>query len=367
MLSRPIGRAIVLVALLTAVFTAIRLANQPSLAISVYALIPIMLSVFWFELAGGLATATAATLLFLVDEFASPSPELADGTLWIATVNRSLVFFGAALLLTFLVRRERVLTARVRVQADTLAELESLRQALTPSDVPVRPHLQFATAFTPADGLVAGDFYLVAPGPAGTTTVVVGDVVGHGLEAARCAAFVRSAFATYARFTGDPAQLLQLANAALVEHGEDGAQFVTAVCLNICPPPGREILWAAAGHEAPWQLNTALPLPGGRVGAPLGVAADNLKIEAGRGTLEPGAGILLFTDGLTEGRGVARRTGRPVELFGEDRARRIVQKHAGAPPITVLDALVTAVTEFAGGPLADDLCLVAVRADADPH
>jgi serine phosphatase RsbU (regulator of sigma subunit) len=366
MLSRPAGRVIVLVVLLAAVFTAIRLANQPSLAISVYALIPIMLSVFWFELAGGLLTAIAATLLFLADEFASPSPELADDTLWLAAVNRSLVFFGAALLLTFLVRRERMLTTRVRVQADTLAELESLRQALTPSDVPIRPHLQFATAFTPADGLVAGDFFLVVPGPAGTTTVVVGDVVGHGLEAARCAAFVRSAFATYGRFTGDPAQLLQLANAALVEHGEDGAQFVTAVCLNICPPPGRDILWAAAGHDTPWQLDTGLPLTGGMVGPPLGVAEDSLKIETGKGTLEPGAGILLFTDGLTEGRGAARRPGRRTELFGEDRARRIVQKLHGAPPVSVLDALVTAVTEFAGGPLADDLCLVAVRADPGP-
>ena len=366
MLSRPAGRVIVLVLLLAAVFTAIRLANQPSLAISVYALIPIMLSVFWFELTGGLLTAAAATLLVLVDEFASPSPELANGTLWLATANRSLVFFGAALLLTLLVRRERALTARVRVQADTLAELESLRQALTPSDVPVRPHLQFATAFTPADGLVAGDFYLVVPGPAGTTTVVVGDVVGHGLEAARCAAFVRSAFATYGRFTGDPAQLLQLANAALVEHGEDGAQFVTAVCLNICPPPGREILWAVAGHDTPWQLDTGLPLSGGTTGPPLGVAADSSKIESGKGTLEPGAGILLFTDGLTEGRGVIRRPGQPIELFGEDRARRIVQKLRGAPPVSVLEALVTAVSEFAGGPLADDLCLVAIRAEPVP-
>ena len=178
----------------------------------------------------------------------------------------------------------------MRVQADTLAELESLRQALTPSDVPVRPHLQFATAFTPADGLVAGDFYLVVPGPAGTTTVVVGDVVGHGLEAARCAAFVRSAFATYARFTGDPAQLLQLANAALVEHGDDGAQFVTAVCLNICPPPGREILWAAAGHDAPWQLNTALPLSGGRAGAPLGVGSGQPEDRGRTGHARTGSG-----------------------------------------------------------------------------
>src|SRR5687767_3698701 len=81
MLSSRAGRVTIIVVLLAAVFAAIRVANQPSLAISVYALIPILLSVFWFEVAGGLLTATAATLLFIIDELASPSPELADGTL----------------------------------------------------------------------------------------------------------------------------------------------------------------------------------------------------------------------------------------------------------------------------------------------
>ena len=364
MLSGTAGRVAVLVVLLAAVFAAIRLANQPSLAFALYALIPILLSVFWFELPGGLLTASAATVLFLGDELASPSRELADGTLPIALLNRALVFFGAALLLTFLVRRERALTVRVQAQQDTLAELESLRAALTPTAVPVRPNLEFATAFTPADGLVAGDFYLVVPGPTGSTTVVVGDVVGHGLEAARCAAFVRSALATFARFTSDPVQLLQLANAALVEQAEDGARFVTAVCLVICPPPGREILWAAAGHDTPWQLDTGQPLPGGRVGSPLGIGTELQPAQVGRGTLPPGEGILLFTDGLTEGRSIGR--GPTRELFGEERARRIVREHRGAPPAQVLDALVAAVSEFAGGPLADDLCLVAVRAEEDP-
>jgi sigma-B regulation protein RsbU (phosphoserine phosphatase) len=193
--------------------------------------------------------------------------------------------------------------------------------------------------------------------------VVVGDVVGHGLEAARCAAFVRSALATFARFTSDPVQLLQLANAALAEQAEDGARFVTAVCLVICPPPGREIMWAAAGHDTPWKLDSGEPLRGGRVGSPLGVGTELHPAGIGRGTLPPGDGILLFTDGLTEGRSVRRRPGVPRELFGEERARRILQEHRGAPPAEVLDALVAAVTEFADGPLADDLCLVAVRAE----
>ena len=135
-----------------------------------------------------------------------------------ATFNRSIVFVGVAVLVSLLLRRERALASTVRAQQDEIAELESLRAALTPAEIPARPHLDVAASFTPADGLVAGDFYLVVEGPSGSTTVAVGDVVGHGLDAARCAAFVRAALATFARFTSDPVELLQLANAALVEH-----------------------------------------------------------------------------------------------------------------------------------------------------
>ena len=79
--------------------------------------------------------------------------------------------------------------------------------------------------------------------------------------------------------------------------------------------------------------------------------------------LEAGAGVLVFTDGLTEGR-VKREPDRPLRLFGEERARRIVRERSGAPVEQVLAALSSAVTAFAGGPLADDLCLVALRAEA---
>jgi serine phosphatase RsbU (regulator of sigma subunit) len=339
------------------------LANQPSLAISLYALLPIVLSVYWFGLGGGLVTASVATLLFLADEILSPSAELGNGMLWLAAANRAVVFVGVAALVAVLLRRERGLTSRLRAQQDELDEFHALRSALTPSDVPVRPQLQIATAFTPAEGLVAGDFFLVIEGPADSTTVVVGDVVGHGLEAARCAAFVRAALATFARFTRDPAQLLQLADVALTEHGLEDARFVTAVCLNVTGPPQRELVWATAGHDVPWRLDTGAPLHGGRIGPPLGTGTEPRPIEAGRTALEPGEGVLVFTDGLTEGR-PRRGTGRPLSLFGEDRARRIVREQRGAPVARVLEALSSAVTDFAGGPLADDLCLVALRAEA---
>ena len=355
-------RLLVIGALLIATWVALRLATQSGTAVSMYSLVPILLTVFWFGLPAGLVTAAIATLLFLADNQLTPSGRLVGGTLALGTVNRSLVFLGVAALVSLLLRRERALTLRVRAQQDELAELESLRAVLTPAELPVVPHLQLAASFTPAEGLAAGDFYLVVPGPGGCTTVVVGDVVGHGLEAARCAAFVRAALSTFARFSADPVQLLQLANAALAEGSADSSRFVTAVCLVIGAPPELEVRWAAAGHDVPWYLDTGATLPGGRVSTPLGIGPEALTLESGTATLHPGAGILAFTDGLPEGRSTRRSPGRTLELFGEDRARRVVQAQCGATPAQVLDALVAEMARFAGGPLADDVCLVAVRA-----
>jgi len=355
-----VALVVVLLLAVTAVFAAV---SRPGLAISMYALIPVVLGVYWFGLSGGLLVATTATMTFVGKELISPSPELSAGGLWIAALNRSLVFFGMTVLLWLLLRRTRALAEEVQAQQSQLAELESLRAVLSPTDIPERPHLEMATSFTPADGLVAGDFFLVVESPSESTTIVVGDVVGHGLEAARHAAFVRAALATFARFTGNPVQLLQLANAALVERGVDRTQFVTVACVNIGPRPGHAVAWACAGHEIPWRLDSAETLPGGRVGPPLGVGSATLRVEAGHTSLEPGEGLLLFTDGLTEGRAAKRDTTGSVDLFGEERSRQEVRSHRKAPPERVLQALVTAVTTYAGGPLADDLCLVAVRAE----
>jgi serine phosphatase RsbU (regulator of sigma subunit) len=356
------GRIALIAALLLVVSIVRYLVNNPSLAIALYALVPIVLAVYWFDLTGGLITAGVAIALFIADELVFPSPQLASGMLAVAAANRAIVFLGIAVLVAAMLQRQRTLTIRLREQQEQLTELEAIRSVLTPTDVPERPGLEIAASFTPAVGQVAGDFFLVVEGPADSTTVIVGDVVGHGLAAARCAAFVRAALATFARFSGDPVLLLQLANAALAESGLADARFVTAACLNIAH--GHEVVWASAGHDVPWCLDTAERLPGGRVGAPLGTGSDALEIAAGRMDLQPGTGVLLFTDGLTEARG-RREPGRPIELFGEDRARQIVRDQGGASAGQVLEALTSAAIGFSGGPLADDLCLVAIRRTAE--
>jgi serine phosphatase RsbU (regulator of sigma subunit) len=89
-----------------------------------------------------------------------------------------------------------------------LQDLRAIRDALTPPELPRRPGLELAAAFLPAIAeQVSGDFYLVAEGPQDSTVLVVGDVVGHGRQAAPRAAFIRTTFAATAPFSDDPCRL----------------------------------------------------------------------------------------------------------------------------------------------------------------
>ena len=260
-----------------------------------------------------------------------------------------------------LVRAERSLQRATRVIADQdqeLAELRVLQRALTPVAPPARPGLDLATCFVPAEGGVAGDFLLVAAAPRDATVLVVGDVIGHGLEAARRATFLRTALATFTRFTDDPARLLELANHALIERAGTSTQFVTAVCATLRPGE-RTLLWATAGHPPPLALDRAEPLAG-EGGVPLGIELD-VGARCHAAELAPGDGVLLFTDGLPEAR-AARPGTRRAPPLGDARVQDAVRELRGAAPGTLVQDLRRRVTEHAGERLADDLCLLAARA-----
>jgi serine phosphatase RsbU (regulator of sigma subunit) len=269
-------------------------------------------------------------------------------------------------------RRERDLTALVerlrseaRVREDVvrrlleqlvadereLNDLRAVRDALTPPELGKWPGVDLAAAFLPATEGVSGDFYLVAEGPRETTTLVVGDVVGKGLGAARRAAFVRTVFATTAPFSDDPTQLLSWANTALVERAAGDRNFVTVGCVTVSPRDG-VLRWGYAGHPPVLWLDTGEELSGARA-TPLGLA-DEWACTPAEQRLEPGAGVLLYTDGVTE----ARHNG---EQFGETRLAHSVQTLDGHSPTEVVAAVTSEVKEFAASALADDLCVVAAR------
>ena len=251
------------------------------------------------------------------------------------------------------VHEDLIADLRERLEADELElnDLRAVREALTPPDLASRPGVDLAASFLPATDGVSGDFYLVADGPHEATALVVGDVVGKGLEAARRAAFVRTVFATTAPFSDDPGQLLSWANTALFERAEDDRDFVTVGCVTYSPHD-RVLRWGYAGHPPVLWLDTGEELSGGRA-PPLGLS-EELVCTTAEHELAPGTGVLLYTDGVTE----ARHDGA---LFGQSRLAKIVQALKGQGPSEVVATVTTEVQRFAATRLTDDLCLVGAR------
>ncbi len=246
---------------------------------------------------------------------------------------------------------------RLRKQLDAavleLEDLRAIRDALTPPELPSRPGLDIAAAFLPATAeQVSGDFYLVAEGPQGATVVVVGDVIGHGLQAAQRAAFVRTAFAAVAPFSDDPSRLLTWAHIALIERIGTSADFVTAACATY--HPGTQLLrWAYAGHPPGLWLDDGTPLAVPEQGTPLGVE-EGLGCVEGSRTVTAREGFLLYTDGLTEAR-------RGTEMFGVEAVSAALTELRAPLASEAISIVRARVAEFAYGGLTDDLCLLAVR------
>ena len=244
--------------------------------------------------------------------------------------------------------REHLETAQ-----DELEDLRAVRDALTPPNLPQRPGLELAAAFLPALAeRVSGDFYLVAEGPQDSTVLVVGDVVGHGLQAARRASFIRTTFAAIAPFSDDPSRLLSWANTALIERAGTSVDFVTAACVTFLPS-AQLLRWAYAGHPPALWLDDGQELKPLRQGTALGLRAD-LGCGEGSQRLPGGAGVLLYTDGLTE----ARHEGKMFGLNGVSAVLGRLHKPAPTEAVAVLRARAA---DFAYGTLTDDLCLLAAR------
>jgi serine phosphatase RsbU (regulator of sigma subunit) len=317
----------------------------------------VLLAAYWYGRAGGVVAGVAATVLFMVARGLNPAEM--QGSVLAAGGFRLVTFCVAGYAFGWLVEERRELRAKVDAGERQVAELRDLQEALAPPDLPSRPHLDLASVYVPADGGIGGDFFLVAAGPRDTTIVVVGDVAGKGLHAAKRAAYVRMGFAAAAPFQDDPCKLLDLANSNLIERAGVSDTFVTAACLVVKPREGK-LSWALAGHPAPLLLGDGRELDAVKPSYPLGIGYE-IDCEAGEADLEPGAGFVVFTDGLTEAHS------RGGEQFGTQRAEELLATLRDRDPAEVVQALRSAVERYAGGPLDDDLCLVAVRSQRSAY
>jgi serine phosphatase RsbU (regulator of sigma subunit) len=231
-------------------------------------------------------------------------------------------------------------------------ELEAIRAALAPAAIPDLPGVDAAAAFVPSEYGVSGDFFLLTNGPDNSTVAIVGDVVGHDPKAAQLATFVRARFAALAANTSDPAELLTLANDALIERSGRSKELVTAICVRFASDSSL-ISWATAGHPPPLRLPELDHLEQAGTTFPLG-AERSLEVETARVTLNRDDGIILYTDGATD----VRSSGA---MLGMEGLCRILEPLIELPAKTLARRLEGTVLTWATDPILDDLCVLVLK------
>jgi serine phosphatase RsbU (regulator of sigma subunit) len=226
------------------------------------------------------------------------------------------------------------------------------------------PGLRVAVRYLPAEraSRVGGDWYHAATMSGGQVLLAVGDVAGHGLQAATTMAQVRHALAALTVTTADPAVLMSHLNRLLCA-SRSAASTATAIVARF-DPATRSLTWCQAGHPPPLRTRAGrtveLPRPKGLL---LGASADAVYGTASI-DLELGDLILLYTDGLVEHREHSLQEGLAsvIATLNEISATEPTQ-----PLATLLTRLRRANPD-------DDTCVVAARplptrppVPGDPH
>ena len=248
----------------------------------------------------------------------------------------------------------------------------ALQTALLPQRLPTQPAVEAAFRYLPADTLagVGGDWFDLIPLSGARVALVVGDVVGHGVQASAIMGRLRTAVRTLADIDLPPDELLTHLDDLVIRLSADtdgawpsdlAAEMATglgATCLYVVyDPVDRVFTLASAGHPAPAVVSPAgaAELLDVQPGPPLGVGG--LPFETTEVILPTGSLLALYTDGLVESR---------EQDIDEGTARL---RSALGSPTTSLDDLCDAVlaTVPPEHP-ADDIALLIARTKAlDPQ
>jgi serine phosphatase RsbU (regulator of sigma subunit) len=305
--------------------------------------IPVGLTTWWFGWRAGALAALACCGLYTLGAQIDAVPSFG-----LALAVRAIAF--AVVVAVVSVLRERLL-----VLAHSAEELEAIRSALTPSSLPELPGVDAGAAFVASEYGVSGDFYLLTNGPDNSTIAVVGDVVGHGPKAARLATFIRARFAAFAANTSDPAEILTLANAALLERPGRDDELVSAVCLRF-QAEDSTLSYAVAGHPPPMHLPSLDEFQAEGATLLLGVSAE-LPLATADVALDRSDGVLVYTDGATDVQQGGTR-------LGSDGLSRLLAPLVKLPARVLVKEAHKAVLGWADRPLGDDLCILVLRPKA---
>jgi serine phosphatase RsbU (regulator of sigma subunit) len=260
----------------------------------------------------------------------------------------------------YAVERSRAEESKRRlIRAEARGEENArLERGLLPMPVLRTSEVTVAARYVPAGGqaLLGGDFYDVVETPDSRVHVIVGDVCGHGPDEAALGVCLRVGWRSLVLAGVPDDHVLETLERLLSSERRSDEVFVTLAQL-VVEPDRRSAQLSLAGHPVPLLAGAAPRALGEHADAPpLGVLTGVLP-SAVRVALVPGEPILLFTDGLIEG-----RSGAGEERLGIDGLLTLLaeQHAAGTPDTELSDMLLAAVQAQHGGPLEDDVAVVLV-------
>ncbi|MGA9746554.1 MAG: SpoIIE family protein phosphatase [Nocardioides sp.] len=258
---------------------------------------------------------------------------------------------GERVLLDDLAAQVALAAGRAHHQTRTREIADQLQSSLSASPLPEVDGVDLAAAYAPGgDELehVGGDWYDVIPTDDGGVVLLVGDVMGRGVPAATTMIRVRAGIRGLVTVDPDPGVVLSRADALVTRDAEH--QFVTALAASL-DPTRRTLRLCSAGHIPLLVVHGdgSVERVGEGSGLPLGLVDQHARsvIEV---AVEPGATIVLVTDGVVEGRdhdldeGIDRLARRLREGQSED-----------------LRDVVDDVARFADPALLDDVTVLALR------
>jgi serine phosphatase RsbU (regulator of sigma subunit) len=267
--------------------------------------------------------------------------------------------FGRAI--RYATQRKQVEQSAAALQLSALRAEENARleRALLPTPLIRTGELEVVTRYRPgrAHALLGGDFYDVVETSDGTVHAVIGDVCGHGVAEAALGVCLRVAWRSLVLAGATPLAMMRLLEQLLMAEREDEYVFATLTHLAF-NPDHQHVRLLRAGHPGLLLRSAAgVELVEGAAGPAVGLVPSPEWAETEL-FLPPGAGLVLFTDGLFEG-----RTGPGSERLGEHGLADLAADLAALPPAVFVDTLLERTEAVAGqyGGLADDVAIVHLR------
>ncbi len=219
---------------------------------------------------------------------------------------------------------------------------QTLQSAFIPPLLPHVEGVEFGAVYRPAlhEAELGGDWYDAFVLPDGRVALSIGDVAGHGIDAALAMVRLRE---TLRAVTGlidvDPGSLLQMADRSFMATHTD---VIATAAFAVYDPVTRRLVYARAGHPCPALLrNGVARYLDSHPGVPLGVQNESTFVSETL-DLQPGDQLVWYTDGLIE-------MTRDI-VAGERRLLEVIERHA--------DDVERVVAETLDGAQRDDVALL---------